>query len=132
MCLGDEETVDHLLLHCTIAQGLWSAVLSWFDCAWAHPDSILGQFEAWHMEIGSEKGKALWRSSFRAVLWSIWNERNAQCFDDNQSSLESLVDRLKFTIAPWVSILPRFRDIPFDFIVRNWRELALPYMGADL
>lgn len=84
------------------------------------------------MEIGLEKGRALWRSSFLVVLRTIWQETNARCFEDNQSSLESLVDRLKVTIASWVSILPLFKDIPFDFIVKNWRELALPYVGAAL
>lgn len=28
MCLANEETVDHLLLNCKVAQGLWLAVLS--------------------------------------------------------------------------------------------------------
>lgn len=84
------------------------------------------------MEIGLEKGRALWRSSFLAVLRTVWKEWNARCFEDNQSSLESLGDRLKFTIASRESIFPLFRDIPFDFIVKNWKELALPYVGAAL
>lgn len=34
MCLHDAETVDHLLLHCEVAQFLWNSILSWFDCSW--------------------------------------------------------------------------------------------------
>lgn len=30
MCLADEESVDHLLLKCKLAQRLWNSVLSWF------------------------------------------------------------------------------------------------------
>ena len=33
MCLADEESVDHLLLNCRVAKGLWFEVLSWFHCS---------------------------------------------------------------------------------------------------
>ena len=42
MCLADEESIDHLLWNCKVAQGLWSKVLSRFHCSWAHPRSICG------------------------------------------------------------------------------------------
>lgn len=49
MCLADEEIVDHLLLNCKVALGLWSAVLCWFGCGWVHP-TIHGLF--WGMAFG--------------------------------------------------------------------------------
>lgn len=55
MCLADEGIVDHLLLHCKVVHGVWSAVLSWFGRGWVHPRSIQGLFEAWHLEVGLNK-----------------------------------------------------------------------------
>ena len=51
MYLADEESVDHLLLNCKVAKGLWSKVLNWFHCNWTHPRSIRGLFEARLLEV---------------------------------------------------------------------------------
>ena len=32
MCLRNEESVDHLLLNCMVAQLIWRSVVEWFDC----------------------------------------------------------------------------------------------------
>lgn len=75
MCLVIEETIDHPLLNCKMVQGLWFKFLSWFDCNWAHPSSILGLFEGWRLEVKFDKESVMWRTAFPAVLWIIWNER---------------------------------------------------------
>ena len=119
MCLASEETVDHLLLNCKVTQGLWYEVLSWFDCCWTQPSSILRLFEAWRLEVGSNIWRVIWRTAFLDVAWFIWKERNSRCFEDFISSTEFLAYRLKITIASWVSILPQFQGIPFDVFLRN-------------
>lgn len=82
LCLEGEETVDHLLRNCKVVQGLWHEVLSWFDCCCTHPSSILGLFEAWHLEVGSDIRRVIWRMAFPAVTWIIWKERRLRCFED--------------------------------------------------
>lgn len=37
MCKRCGETVAHLLLHCTVAQELWSLVFSMFEIQWVMP-----------------------------------------------------------------------------------------------
>jgi hypothetical protein len=37
MCKKDEESIDHLLLHCECAQFLWNAFFSRFGLAWTMP-----------------------------------------------------------------------------------------------
>ena len=124
MCLADEESVEHLLLNCKVAKGLWSEVLSWFHCSWTQLRSIRGLFEAWLLEVGSNRGRILWRTAFPALLWIIWKERNSRCFEDSSTSAEDLAYKLKFTIASLVSILPQFHGISIDVILRNWREVV--------
>lgn len=64
------------------------------------------------------------RVTFLAALWTIWKERNARCFEGKESSVEELVKKLKQAVASWMLILPHFKGIPLETIVRNWREVV--------
>lgn len=46
MCLADEETIDHLISSCRVAQARWRLVLRWLDCSWVFPRHIGELFEA--------------------------------------------------------------------------------------
>ena len=52
-----------------------------------------------------------------ATLWVIWRERYSICFDGKSSSMESLLDHIRFETATWVSTGPHFRGTPTDMIV---------------
>lgn len=47
----------------------------------------------------------------------IWKERNRRCFEGRSLCVESLVDKVKFYVALWVSILPRFHDFSLSSII---------------
>ena len=55
ICLADEEIVDNISLNCKIVKGLWSVVLSWFDCGCVLPRMSYGPFEAWHLVVGLDQ-----------------------------------------------------------------------------
>lgn len=52
MCLGDEESVDHLMLNYKIVQSIWRVVVGWFDCCWVFPNSLLELFQVWKAQLG--------------------------------------------------------------------------------
>ena len=124
MCLSDEESMNHLLLNCKIAQSLWMSVVGWFDCSWALPNSLTELFQAWKNPLGGSRGKVMWRLSFLAMIWTIWKERNSRCFEGLASSESILVENSKFLVALWVSINPSFRGYSLQQIVYHWKELA--------
>ena len=45
MCKCDGESVDHLLLHCSVAYELWSMIFGLFGISWVMPRSVLGLLE---------------------------------------------------------------------------------------
>ena len=61
-----------------------------------------------------------------ATLWVIWRERYSICFDGKSSSMESLLDHIRFETPTWVSTGPHFRGTPTDMIVENWSAWAFP------
>ena len=59
LCLADEETVDHLLLHCKMTKALWSSILNDFNCCWVLPESLPDFFQQWISPINTSKGKTM-------------------------------------------------------------------------
>lgn len=88
------------------------------------PNMILDLWEAWKFMTGSLKSRALWRAAFLAVIWIIWKERNLCCFEGKCLNIEVLLDKIKFTVASWGSILPQFKGIPINLILLDWKVVA--------
>lgn len=57
MCLKVVETVDHLILNCKNAQMIWKSVLSWFECCWVLPKTLLYLFKEWKTPTTVRGGK---------------------------------------------------------------------------
>ena len=125
MCLEDEETIDHLLLRCNSATKIWNNIISWFGCSWVFPKNIQDLFMAWKSPQRSHQGKEMWNLSFLAVIWHIWRERNARCFEGAATNGEPIGGKIKFYVAQWVLINPMFRDYSVDQIMFNWKDVAV-------
>eukprot|EP00268_Persea_americana_P040117 TRINITY_DN3976_c4_g2_i1.p1 TRINITY_DN3976_c4_g2~~TRINITY_DN3976_c4_g2_i1.p1 ORF type:complete len:127 (+),score=21.23 TRINITY_DN3976_c4_g2_i1:3-383(+) len=125
MCLEDEETIDHLLLRCNNVVKICNTVISWLGCSWVFPEHVQDLFMAWKSPIGTHRGKEMWKLSFLAVIWHIWEERNARCFEGVETNGESICGKIKFAVAQWVSINPIFRDYSVEQIIFNWEDVAV-------
>ncbi|XP_059629880.1 uncharacterized protein LOC132272811 [Cornus florida] len=79
MCLSDEESVDHLLIHCSLARECWDLMLGLFGFYWVMPGSARGLIEAWRgCPVGALSQDA-WKST------PLWRDHR---------SLEEIVDFL--------------------------------------
>jgi hypothetical protein len=47
LCKANEESIDHLFLHCEIAYSLWYAIFSQFGVSWVMPSKVAGLFACW-------------------------------------------------------------------------------------
>lgn len=94
--------------------------VSWFSFWWVLPRSILDLYKAWWVPLKSIRGKVMWRASFVAVMWIIWKERNARCFENSALAVDALVDNLKFSMASWMVANPHFYGYAIDQIILNW------------
>lgn len=65
LCLKAEGSVNHLLMGCDMAQGLWKAFLMLVGCRWVF-SLICEHFLGWRFGVGSKRGRILWRFSFLA------------------------------------------------------------------
>jgi len=47
LCKRDEESVDHLLLHCDVASALWNNIFTRFGMSWFMPRRVIDLFAYW-------------------------------------------------------------------------------------
>ena len=85
------ESVDHLLLHCSIAFELWSLMFCLFGLHWVMPLKVLEVFESWQGKFVQHCNIIFWRLLPHCLMWCIWRERNARCFEGCECSLHALL-----------------------------------------
>ena len=80
LCGSDEENVNHLLIHCTVASVLWGMVLSLVGAQWVFPETVKEVIISWKSSFVSKKRKRIWRSISLFIFWTVWKERNILAF----------------------------------------------------
>ena len=81
LCEEDEETINHLLIHCRSAKMLWDLLLSIGGISWVFPSSILHTLLAWQgIAVGKKRKKFGHQlpcacSGLSGVLETDWRSR---------------------------------------------------------
>ena len=86
MCLKEEETVHHLLIHCKFAHKIWPFVLNCFDMK-VMSGTVKDLFLQWRLGSKGRRGKILWKLVLYATVWKIWLERNRRVFKNVSTSV---------------------------------------------
>ena len=100
MCCCDGETVDHLLLHCSLAQVLWSFVLMAFGIHWVTPRSVVDLLLGWRNWFGKHHS-SIWNLVPSYLMWSVWRERNARTFENTCRSADQLQEIFVNSLYDW-------------------------------
>jgi hypothetical protein len=85
LCKKSGKSIDHLLLHCEVAQALWSYVLTLFGVEWVMPSTVLELLNSWGAALGG--GHAI----------------DARLFEDVKTFMVELRKRLLNTLYFWIA-----------------------------
>jgi hypothetical protein len=80
MCKYSVESANHLLLHCEVAQALWSVLFSLFDVTWVMSKEMAELLACWCGQQGNILVEEVWQIAPLCLMWIIWRERNARFF----------------------------------------------------
>jgi hypothetical protein len=117
MCKMDEESIDHLLLHCECAQFLWNAFFSRFGLAWAMLRGMVNLLQCWWTG-GRSRSAVVWKMSPLCIMWCLWSERNGRFFEDSKRSLEDFLHFCFTTLFTWAAAWLTSLMISFsDFLI---------------
>ena len=96
MCEEEEDTIDHLLIHCKIAKMLWYLILSIVGISWVFPQSVLHTLLAWQGVVVGKKCKKIWFAASLCLFWNLWRARNRLVFKNEVPPPKGL----KLTLFP--------------------------------
>ena len=71
LCKENEESVDHILIHCSKTRELWTLLLSFFGVVWVFPASIRNLLLEWKIKGLGKKRRAVWRLASFCLFWCI-------------------------------------------------------------
>ena len=83
LCLSEEETMDHLLLHCVKTRVLWNLFFSLFGVSWTLLCIVKATLLGWNGGFVGKRRKRAWKMAPLCIFWSVWNERNRLALKNN-------------------------------------------------
>ena len=124
-CVRARANVDHLLLHCKVANKLCRVVLNLFGCnGWCPVKEAL---QSWTNKRGERRPRA-WSVSPLAIMWVIWKERNGRACEGLEQDFVKMQTSMLSLVSFWCTY-----DVPIcieDWISYLWCPHS--YRGLDL
>lgn len=90
LCEAQEETVNHLFLHCRVTDQLWKIFINLRGIQCLMLGRIKEVLTSWKRDGDHSRQKERWKIVPACIWWTIWKERNQRCFEDNHSSIQTL------------------------------------------
>ena len=101
----EEETIDHLLIHCSRAKMLWNLFLAIMDYNWVFfPLTAHQSLLAWQSASVGKKRKRVWLAAPLCLFWTLWNERNRAAFENETPSAHRMKSFFLFTLWSWAKL----------------------------
>ena len=104
LCEEKEETIDHLLIHCSRAKMLWDLVLAITDTNWVFPRTVCQCLLAWQSASVGKKRKKVWMAAPLCLFWTLWLERNRVVFENEAPSVHRMKSFFLFTLWAWAKV----------------------------
>ena len=66
------------------------------------------EFESWQSKFGRHRNIDFWRLVSHCLMWCIWSERKARCFEGCERSLLEIKSFFLHTLLDWSVALSHF------------------------
>ena len=101
LCGSEEESVDHLLIHCIVVRVLWDLVLALFGVHWVFPETVKKVLLSWRGPFVGKKRKKIWKSIPLYIFWTVWKERNRLAFRGGVLAIQKLKNSFICNLWCW-------------------------------
>ena len=100
MCRCNGESVDHLLIHCSMAGVLWNFVFRSFGIQWVLAKQVVDLLGGWWNMLGNHTSE-IWNLVPLCLMWTLWRECNRRTFEDVEKSASQLLDCFASLLFEW-------------------------------
>ena len=104
LCGCEEETVNHILIHCIVVRVLWDIVLGLSGVQWVFPETVKGVLTSWRGPFVGKKRKKIWKSIPLCIFWTVWKERNMLAFRGGELNIQKLKNSFVCSLWSWARL----------------------------
>ena len=101
LCCDEEETINHILVHCPKVRVLWDLVFSLFGVNWVLPLTVKDTFLGWFASFVDKKWGKTWRVAPLCLFWMVLKERNSIVFDNEVLSIQRMKNSFVCNLFSW-------------------------------
>lgn len=125
---GIAETANHLFLHCATFGAVWQHIRAWIGVSGADPHDLSDHFIQFITCTGHTRAR---RSFLQFIwllcVWMVWNERNNRLFNNTQTSIEGLSEKVKLHSLWWL----KASKATFVYGSQRWWSDPMLCLGID-
>jgi len=125
-CLTNSETLDHVLLSCSISWDVWTTIAENLGVRLVNHQHFR-QFYEWWMSrrFPNTLRKLIHILAFFAIAWSLWSTRNMVIFQNHTYDHSTLCHTIQWRIALWSKLWKE--NIPYssEELVRHFTSFPL-------
>lgn len=123
---GQQETLDHLIIHCNVFGNLWKLIKSWIGVYSVDPLQVTDHFNQFvHSSGGYVPRRSFLHLIWLCCIWVIWNERNQRLFSNKANTMEQLLEKVKLFSLRWL----KAKNVSFPFGFHLWWQQPLACLG---
>ena len=90
LCQDNEESIDHLLLHCEKTREVWNMFFTLLGVCWVFTSSVRETLVGWDGAWVGKQRRTVWKMAPLCLFWSVWKVRNSIAFDVGVLSMQRL------------------------------------------
>jgi len=125
---GQVESASHLFIHCDVFGTLWQHIRSWIGVSGVDPLNLSDHFSQFIHYSGSSKTRRLFlQLLWLLCVWLIWGERNNRIFNNVETPIIQLLDKVKFHSLWWL----KAGNITFVYGSQSWWSDPMRCLGLD-
>ena len=112
----EEESIDHILIHCTKARVLWELLFALFGVIWVLPLLVRDTLLGWRGSNMGKKCRKVWKATPLCLFLGGLEERNRIAFENEELSIHRLKNSFVCNLWFWTKSVVNEGPLPlFSF-----------------
>lgn len=121
LCKESVEDIEHLFCRCPVTSQVWDYFRPSQD---ASSRGTVGEILLnWCPQNSSLHGTLIRSFIPHALVWLLWKERNARCFDEEGITVQQLISRIKECVWGWHLGVDSASKVSIESIMFNWHSM---------
>ncbi|CAN1335340.1 hypothetical protein LINPERPRIM_LOCUS36710 [Linum perenne] len=124
LCCCNEESADHLFLHCSFSRSVWWFISSRLSIMGPLPTTVGAFVSGWKGLNCRAPFESCHKVLLHSFFWQIWLERNARTFRDTSAGAAQVAYKIFFSSCRWL----RAFDVISQQVFQGWVSLNFARM----